>query len=228
MPCWQGGRVTNNDDLRPFLRTLPVFPDDLPAFDPDEVPDDPVSLFHEWLRHAADEGILAAHAATLATAEPGGGPAARVLILKDVDLDGWSFATHADSPKGRHLAEDDRVAMTFFWPQVGRQVRIRGRARPADHATSASDFLARPADSRVATLVGRQSQPLERPSDYAGALTEARARLTADPDLIAESWTVYVVRADSVEFWQAAHDRAHVRLRYQRADGMWTRTRLWP
>lgn len=222
------GQVTNDDDLRPLLRTLPVFPDDLPDFDTDAAPDEPVALFHEWLRHAADEGTPAAHAATLSTIEPDGGPAARVLILKNVDLDGWSFATHADSPKGRHLAADDRTALTFFWPQVGRQVRIRGRARPADRATSASDFLARPADSRAATLVGRQSQPLDRPSDHAGAIADARARLASDPDVIAESWTVYVVRADSVEFWQAAHDRAHVRLQYERTNGGWTRTRLWP
>ena len=217
-----------DDDLRPFLRSLPVFPENLPEFDTDAVSDEPVTLFHRWLRHAVDEGVLAPHAATLSTVDPGGCPSARVLILKDADLDGWSFATHADSPKGRHLAATEDVALTFFWPQVGRQVRIHGRARPADDATSASDFLARSADARASTLVGRQSKPLTEPAEYASALASAKAQLTSDPDMIAESWTVYVVRAASVEFWQASPDRAHIRLLYLRTDGSWTRTRLWP
>lgn len=218
----------HDDDLSADLRAVPVFPDELPDFEPDSAPDEPMSLFRAWLSYAIDRGAAAPHAATLSTVDPAGWAAARVLILKDVDAHGWSFATHADSPKARHIAANNRVALTFFWPQLGRQVRIQGSATPADDAASARDFRARPLDSRAATLVGRQSRPLDEPSEYVTALAEAEARLADEPDLVAASWTVYVVRADSVEFWQAAHDRAHKRLRYERTDDGWQRHRLWP
>ncbi|HSI91850.1 MAG TPA: pyridoxal 5'-phosphate synthase [Jiangellaceae bacterium] len=214
--------------LAEALRTLPVFPADLPAFDPDTAPDDPVGLFRAWLDDAIRRDVPTPHAMTLSTVDPAGKPAARVLILKDVDAAGWRFATHANSPKGRHIAGNGHVALTFFWPQVGRQVRIQGRATPENAATSARDFLARPVDSRTASLVGRQSEPLSGPAEYERAFAAARERVTADPDLVAPSWTVYAVRPESVEFWQASHDRAHIRLHYAATANGWETQRRWP
>jgi pyridoxamine 5'-phosphate oxidase len=210
------------------LRALPVFPAELPDFDASAAPADPVDLFRDWLGDAVDRGVPAPHAMTLSTVDDGGRPAARVLILKNVDASGWHFATHADSPKGRHIAGTAHVALTFFWPQVGRQVRVTGAAIALDDAASARDFLARPEDSRAATLVGRQSEPLDQPTEYDRAYTAAQERIAADPGLVAPSWTVYAVRPRSVEFWQASSGRAHTRLRYESSAGGWRRQRLWP
>ena len=98
----------------------------------------------------------------------------------------------------------------------------------ADPAVSRQDFLARPEGSRIATLAGRQSAVLTDRAELDRELADIRARLAADPGLVAEAHTVYAVAPVSVEFWQADRDRRHVRLRYRRTEGGWEREQLWP
>lgn len=219
--------------LRARLRALPVFPETVPAFDVDAAPAEPVALFVDWLDHAVDAGQPAPHAPVLSTSGATGEVAARTLALKDVDSRGWWFATHATSPKGRDLAANPSAAMTFFWPVVGRQVRVAGRVVQLGPEEVARDFLARRPAARAATLVGHQSQPLASADDHARALDAARARLDANPQLVDPEWAVYVLVAHRVEFWSASHDRAHTRLLYTRSpdaqnDDSWTQETLWP
>jgi pyridoxamine 5'-phosphate oxidase len=215
--------------LRELLRSQQVFPAGMPEFDPDTAPDDPVTLFLHWLEAAIGDGVPAPHAMTLATSDDRGRLSSRVLICKDVDDDGrWYFASGATSGKGRDLAVNPHAALSFFWPQQGRQIRLRGPAVPAGPQASAADFLARPPASRAEALIGRQSEPLDDLTELDEALREALARVTADPGLIAPAWTVYVLTAEEVEFWQGDQQRRHVRLRYQRAGPAWTRQLLWP
>ncbi|SCG41579.1 pyridoxine/pyridoxamine 5'-phosphate oxidase [Micromonospora inositola] len=213
---------------RETLRALPVLAHQMPSFDPAGVPAEPMTLFADWLTEAVAAGVDEPHAMTLSTVDADGAPDARVLILKDLDATGWHFATTAISAKGRQLAADPRAALTFHWREQGRQVRVRGTARAADPAVSRRDFLARPEGSRIATLAGRQSAVLADRAELDRELADVRARLDADPDLVAESHTVYAVAPATVEFWQADRERRHVRLRYRRAEGGWERELLWP
>src|SRR6266566_1711991 len=117
--------------LRELLRSQRVFPDGMPGFDPDEVPDDPVTLFLRWLEAALKDAVPAPHTMTLATADDRGRPSSRVLICKDVDGAGnWYFASAAASGKGRDLAVNPHAALSFWWPGQGRQIRVRGAGRP--------------------------------------------------------------------------------------------------
>ncbi|MGB2568336.1 pyridoxine/pyridoxamine 5'-phosphate oxidase [Micromonospora citrea] len=213
---------------RDTLRGLPVLAHEMPSFDPTDVPDDPVPLFASWFATAVSAGVDEPHAMTVSTVDADGFPDARVLILKDLDADGWHFATSAHSAKGRQLAGNPRAALTFHWRELGRQVRVRGVARPADPAVSRQDFLARPFGSRVATLTGRQSEPLADRAALDIAFARSRAMIGADPELVAEAHTVYLVRPETVEFWQADRERRHVRLRYRRTPDGWDRELLWP
>ncbi|MGG7508992.1 pyridoxine/pyridoxamine 5'-phosphate oxidase [Plantibacter sp. YIM 135249] len=217
---------------REWLRSLPVFTTPSPDFDPARVPEAPVDLFLEWLADAASAGVQAAHAMTVSTATPETGPDARIVILKDVDDDGWQFASNTGSPKGRALAEDPRAALTFFWPTRGRQVRIVGVVEAMPDELAAADFLARPEASRSSTLVGRQSEPLASQAEYETAAAAARERVQAEPDIVAPGWTVFLVRPLAVEFWQASRDRAHLRVRYEREStgpsSPWSHGMLWP
>jgi pyridoxamine 5'-phosphate oxidase len=217
--------------VREWLRSLTSFPRELPEFDVVQTPAEPAPLFLDWLREAVDAGVLAAHAAVLSTAASDAGvvrSSARTLILKDVDAVGWQFATGSNSAKGRAIAQNASVALTFFWPALGRQVRISGDATRQPDAVGRQDFLDRPAASRAAALVGRQSEPLSGPDEYRTALEGAEARVDADPGLVAEDWSVYAIAPAEVEFWQATHDRAHRRLLYRAVPGGWTKTQLWP
>src|SRR6516164_11337433 len=215
--------------LRELLRSQQVFPARMPGFDPDAAPADPVTLFLRWLEAAIRDGVPAPQTMTLATADDRGRPSSRVLICKDVDNNGrWYFASGAASGKGRDLAVNPHAALSFFWPQQGRQIRVRGPAVPAGREASAADFRARPPASRAEALIGRQSEPLDDLAELDEAFRDALARVTADPGLIAPAWTVYVLTAEEVEFWQGDLQRRHVRLRYQRAGRAWTRQLLWP
>ncbi|NNN30431.1 pyridoxal 5'-phosphate synthase [Streptomyces sp. S3(2020)] len=216
--------------VREWLRSLEVFAGSLADFDPADAPADPVDLFLDWLREAVAAGVPDAHAMTLSTVGEDGGPDARVLILKNVDGDGWQFAVHAGSPKGRQLADRPLAALTFYWPQLGRQVRVRGGVEPASPEQSAADLLARAPSARAEVLLGRQSDHLDTPGEREGAFRAALARIEAEPDLVSAEWTLYTLVPSQIEFWQADKDRLHNRLRYERADRHtpWERHLLWP
>ncbi|WP_431961794.1 pyridoxine/pyridoxamine 5'-phosphate oxidase [Actinacidiphila sp. bgisy160] len=207
---------------------MEVFAGALPAFEPSLAPEDPVELFTEWLLGAVRAGVREPHAMTLSTADADGNPAARVLILKDVSTRGWQFASHSGSPKGRDLAERPYAALTFYWPSLARQVRVRGPVVCEHPDTSAADFLARGPGARAETLLGRQSQPLADPDDRDKALQEAVARLELDPGLVAPGWTLYSVRPSSVEFLQGDKERRHTRLAYRASADGWVKELLWP
>jgi len=218
----------NDDTLRSRLRGLRVFSEDLPTFDPASAPDQPAELFVEWLTAAIEAGVPGPHAMTLSTVDAEGRPNARVLILKDVQDGRWQFATTRTSTKGRELDATPAAALTFHWPQLARQVRLRGRVLDAGPEAAARDFLARPDGSRAESLVGRQSQVLREEADLDGALEEARSRVSADPELVPEAWVVYDLVPDEIEFWQGEAHRRHVRLRYVLREHRWVRERLWP
>ncbi|MFF1462971.1 pyridoxal 5'-phosphate synthase [Streptomyces sp. NPDC058330] len=217
-------------DVRAWLRGLEVFAGPLAAFDPGAAPDDPVDLFLSWLTEAVEARLPDPHAMTVSTVDEHGDPWARVLILKNVDADGWQFAAHAGSPKGRQLAARPSAALTFYWPALGRQVRVRGPviAEPAERG--AADFLARSASARAESLVGRQSRHLDDVAERDRAVKESLSRVEEDPTLVAKAWTLHTLVPVTVEFWQADASRVHTRLRYERdaAGAPWERHLLWP
>ncbi|WP_267890844.1 pyridoxal 5'-phosphate synthase [Streptomyces sp. AS58] len=217
-------------DVRQWLRSLEVFAGPLPDFDPAAAPADPVELFLDWLREAVAAGVPDPHAMTLSTIGEDGGPDARVLILKNVDTDGWQFAVHSGSPKGRQLAGRPRAALTFYWPLQGRQVRLRGTDEPASAEQSAADLLARAPSARAEVLLGRQSDHLTDPEERDRAFRAALARIETEPDLISPAWTLHTLVPSEIEFWQADKGRLHNRLRYERGDrhSPWVRHMLWP
>jgi pyridoxamine 5'-phosphate oxidase len=220
------------DALRDVLRGLPVLVGCAPVFDPAEVPEDPVALFTDWLRYAVRVELPEPHAMTVSTVDARGRPSGRVLILKDVDADGWHFAVSSASRKGRELARNPVAALTFYWPQLSRQVRIGGQVQQDPAPVAVTDFLARPTGSQEMALTRRQSEPYSDPAELDRALDEAldkaRRELAATPGVVPQEWTSYAVRADEVEFWQADPGRRHRRVRYERDVDGWSHTWLWP
>jgi pyridoxamine 5'-phosphate oxidase len=208
-----------------ILRGLPMLRHPMPAFDPAAAPAAPLDLFAAWLAEAVAAGVDEPHAMTLSTVDADGVPDARVVVLLDVDDDGFRFASGAASPKARQLAAHPVAALSFHWREQGRQIRVRGAARDAGDDAAARDFLRRSPASRAASLVGRQSEPLHDPADLDRAFDEAAAVVGDD---VPSGHRLYTVVPDSVEFWQGHPDRRHRRLRYRRFGDGWVRERLWP
>lgn len=217
------------DAFRATLHSLRVWDCPLPGFDPGAAPGEPLTLFREWFVHAARAGQLEPHTMSLATVDGQGRPDVRTLMLHDVDARGWHFASHATSAKGVQLAGRPEAALGFYWPSVGRQVRVRGRVTACGPEESRADLAVRSRGALAAALTGRQSEVLGSVEELARVSAAAWERAGAEPDAPAPTWTRYVLEAVEVEFFQGDAARRHVRLRYSRtADGSWERELLWP
>lgn len=216
--------------MKDRLRKIPSLEAPLPDTEFSAFPATPHAAFALWLEEAVDCGVREPHAMTLSTTDENGWPDARVLILKNVDARGWHFAIKAGSPKARQIDGQPRVALTFYWPTLGRQIRLRGLATALPAKECAEDFLGRPVASRISAIASRQSEVLEHDQELAQRIAEAQAFLASQPDYVAPDWRGYAVAPAVVEFWQGTTDRNHKRLRYRLgADGVtWETARLWP
>ncbi|MFF8384966.1 pyridoxine/pyridoxamine 5'-phosphate oxidase [Streptomyces kanasensis] len=211
------------------LHSLRVWDTDLPGFDPDTAPDDPLPLFRDWFVDAARAGQPEPHAMQLATVDAAGHPDVRTVMLHGADARGWRFATHSTSTKGRQLAAVPYAALHFYWPARARQVRLRGHITMGGAAEAYDDLHARSTGALAAALVGRQSEPLPSLGVLREASDDAWSRAESDPTAGVATWTVYHLAAREAEFFQGDARRRHVRLRYLRADDdAWTRMLLWP
>ncbi|MDT5045761.1 MAG: pyridoxamine 5-phosphate oxidase [Mycobacterium sp.] len=226
----------NPRDMRAALRSLPVLTGVAPVFDPHQSPDDPMAMFVEWFDTAVSAGVPEPHAMTLSTVDAAGAPDARMLILKDVDAAGWHFAVSATSKKGADLAANPVAALTFYWPQLVRQVRVRGAVVADPPVVASADFLARSTGARALVLLRKQSESFSDDDDLDRALAGPRAQLDADPGLVPDDWVSYAVTPDRVEFWQGDPQRRHQRLLYTRSEtdaesdtaARWSKSLLWP
>lgn len=216
---------TGNDSM---LRALPSLAGPLPEFDTGAAPQDPMDLFGAWLQEAIDAGITEPHAMTLSTIGVDGGPRGRVLILKAFERTGFQFASSADSPKGEDLEARPVAALTFYWPALGRQVRVRGSVHSAPSEVSARDFLDRSIQPRAIAVAGRQSSILADRDELDTAIGEAVEKLESQPEYVPSTWTRYVLQPSEIEFWQGDPQRRHTRMRYRSDASGWLRELLWP
>ncbi|MFD5661144.1 pyridoxine/pyridoxamine 5'-phosphate oxidase [Streptomyces hirsutus] len=219
-------------DLHELLTSLRVWDPELtelPAFDPAAAPAEPLPLFTRWFAEAVTAGQPEPHTMSLATADAEGLPDVRIVMLHGADADGWSFATHAHSRKGGHLAARPYAALAFYWPVLGRQVRVRGPVTTAPAEEARADLRARSAGALASALTGRQSEVLGSPEELTRASEAAWELARREPDTPAPSWTLYRLRPDEVEFFQGDTLRRHIRLRYRRSSREgWSRELLWP
>jgi pyridoxamine 5'-phosphate oxidase len=190
---------------------------------------DPVQQFTAWFDEALKAQLIDVNAMTLATASRSGEPAARIVLLKGADENGFVFYTNYDSNKGRDLAENPRAALLFFWPELERQVRITGAVTRTSIEESDEYFHLRPIESQISASISPQSRPVGDRSEleqrYADFAVKYQGQLLPLPAY----WGGYRVRPDRMEFWQGRKGRLHDRLLYTRAaDGAWSRSRLAP
>ncbi|HWD91339.1 MAG TPA: pyridoxamine 5'-phosphate oxidase [Verrucomicrobiae bacterium] len=192
---------------------------------------DPIVQFGRWFNQAATRAseLGDVNAATLATADKGGRPSARIVLLKGVDARGFIFFTNYDSRKGRELAGNPNAALVFYWPDQERQVCIAGQAEQISRSESETYFKSRPRGSQLAAWASHQSEVIANREVLEKQWQELQAKYPGEDVPMPSNWGGFVLAPSRVEFWQGRRSRLHDRFRYSKqANGQWLIERLSP
>jgi pyridoxamine 5'-phosphate oxidase len=219
--------------------------------DRQELASDPLRQFQNWFNHAAAtqsgsrwrkigialfklwQAILGhapadVNAMVLATATVAGQPSARTVLLKGVDPRGFIFFTNYDSRKGQELAGNPNAALTFYWPELERQVCVAGAVTKLPVGESEAYFQSRPRGSQLGAWASNQSSVVESRNVLDEKWREVAARFPLQVPL-PSNWGGFVLSPTRIEFWQGRASRLHDRFCYtKRSDGTWQIERLSP
>ncbi|MBC5773394.1 pyridoxamine 5'-phosphate oxidase [Pontibacter sp. KCTC 32443] len=190
---------------------------------------DPISQFKIWMEEAIAAETTEPTAMVLSTVNEVGRPSARVVLLKEINADGFVFFTNYKSRKGHDLQENPFAAITFFWAELERQVRVEGRIRKVDVAVSDAYFQSRPKGSQIGAWASPQSQIIENRDVLEKADTMFTQKFAAAETIPRpDHWGGYILTPDLVEFWQGRPNRLHDRIVYEMQDQNWHLKRLAP
>jgi pyridoxamine 5'-phosphate oxidase len=183
--------------------------------------------FRRQLDRATREGVVEPTAFALATVGVDG-PAARMMLLKEVDDRGFVFYTNLESRKGRELASASRVAMCFWWGSLAEQVRIEGVVERVSDAEADAYFASRPRGSQVGAWASNQSRTLPTRQDLLDGVERVEARYRGREIPRPPHWSGFRLLPDRMEFWYGRPDRLHERFEYTRSGTGWTEKILAP
>jgi pyridoxamine 5'-phosphate oxidase len=188
------------------------------------VPNFPLDLFTLWFDEAEKAQLAGeVNAMTISTIGIDGYPKSRIVLLKNFSEQGFTFFTNYNSEKGKAIDANPSVCLSFFWPELERQVIIKGRAGKVDESVSTAYFNSRPEGSRLGAIISPQSEVIPSRDFLDVKLTEDQ------PLQRPEYWGGYIVNPVEIEFWQGRANRLHDRLRYKlTVGGTWQRDRLAP
>jgi pyridoxamine 5'-phosphate oxidase len=192
------------------------------------VASDPFVQFANWLDEYLASGPPEPSAFILSTVGTDGAPSSRVVLLKGFDERGFVFFTNYTSRKATEIEHENRVAMTFFWPELERQVHVAGVAEKTSREESESYFASRPTLSKVGAWASKQSAGLSDRSELERKFEETRLGFEGDDIPCPSFWGGYRVVPTRFEFWQGRRSRLHDRICYELKDVEWNVFRLYP
>ncbi|MEB2774238.1 pyridoxamine 5'-phosphate oxidase [Algoriphagus sp. D3-2-R+10] len=197
------------------------------SLDISDVNSNPIIQFGLWFEEAINAEVLEVNAMTVSTLGLDGSPNARILLLKGVDT-GFVFFTNYISEKGKELEKHNTASLTFFWPELERQVRVRGEVEKITAEESDTYFFSRPLGSQIGAWVSPQSQVLDSRADLNDRLLDIENQFTKKEITRPPHWGGYRLMPSTMEFWQGRPSRLHDRIKYDLKDGKWTIVRLAP
>lgn len=194
-----------------------------------DLPADPIEMASEWIRQAIEAKVYEPTAMLVATATPEGRPSLRTVLLKEVEDGRFIFYTGYKSRKGKQIAANPHVAVSFLWHEFERQIHIEGTIEKLPSEASDTYFAMRPYKSRIGARVSPQSQPIPSREYIMIRFAAESLRFAGRTVPRPESWGGYAVRPERIEFWQGRDSRLHDRFLYERqSDGSWSLVRLAP
>jgi len=199
------------------------------GLDETRIEGDPIKQFQLWFEQAIAAKLPMPDAMSLATVTPDGRPTARMVLLKQVDDEGFVFFTNYQSAKARQLEINPYAALVFYWPQLEQQVRVEGKVNKTSAEESSAYFKTRPRESQIGAWASPQSEVIS-----AREVLEQRARELSEQYCDREidcpvHWGGFRLKPDRIEFWKGRVGRLHDRLLYElQPDGTWTIKRLAP
>jgi pyridoxamine 5'-phosphate oxidase len=190
----------------------------------------PIKQFDIWFNEAVAAEIHEPNAMTLATATTDGRPAARIVLLKGFDMNGFAFYTNYLSRKGKELTKNPNAALLFFWGELERQVRIEGTIEKLSKEQSDKYFQTRPRLSQIGALASPQSQEIPHREQLEAKMSQLEAEYGDDKEIPKPSfWGGYILKPRLIEFWQGRPSRLHDRIAYKKIDNKnWKKVRLAP
>ena len=199
------------------------------SLDASTVNPDPITQFENWFQEALKSEVLEPTAMNLATINSLGHPTSRVVLLKDIENRKFVFYTNYQSQKGQELEKNPACALTFFWPELERQVRIEGLASRVTETKSDEYFRSRPRGSQIGAWSSPQSSMIKDRSILEERVAQMKKRFEGTEILPRpKQWGGYEVDPFLLEFWQGRPSRLHDRIQYITVEGQWKIHRLAP
>lgn len=199
------------------------------SLDEQDVANHPFEQFQTWMEEAIKAEVHEPNAMHLSTVKADGRPAGRVVLLRGLDESGFSFFTNYNSDKGQQLMGKAFAALTFFWPELERQIRIEGSIVKLSDQENDDYFYSRPRGNRLGAWASPQSQPIANRQELEKLAQLLEAKYP-EPQLVPRPphWGGFRLLPDSLEFWQGRASRLHDRIRYRKASQGWMIERLAP
>lgn len=192
------------------------------------IKNDPFKQFEHWLQEAVDAKILDPTAMVLATIDNKGMPDARVVLLKGFDNNGFTFFTNYTSPKSIQAESHGFVALNFYWPELARQIRIKGAIKRIPREETEAYFSSRPRDSQIAAYISKQSTVISSREELEKRFIEVTKEYHSKEIPCPKEWGGYRVSPLEFEFFQGRDNRLNDRIRYLKVDHDWKIERLAP
>lgn len=198
------------------------------SLDINNVSTDPIRQFQAWLAEAIDSEVPEVNAMCLSTIGLNGFPNARIVLLKEVDH-GFVFFTNYASEKGQEIADNPKASLTFFWPELERQVRVMGELEKVDSVLSDQYFQSRPVGSQIGAWASPQSQVITSREELTLRQKDFEDKFATEQITRPAHWGGYRLLPIRIEFWQGRASRLHDRICFLKdAVGDWKISRLAP
>ena len=188
---------------------------------------DPFVLFSEWYEQAERAAVMDPNIVAVATASKHDRPSVRMMIYRGIREGGFSFFTNYESRKGRELADNAFAAIVFYWPHLGKQVRIEGEVQRLSTNESDAYFQQRPFLSQITAAASPQSRVMPDERDFLARIAELE-RVSGGVIVRPSYWGGFKLMPSLFEFWTHRDNRRHERLQYERSGTEWTQSRLYP